>query len=203
MLTGDPGTDGTAENVDMATPIPDPLALPWPRRTARTTLRPLAPDDAVAMHSYRRLPEVCAYLSHGPLSLAEVEQRIAGRLSDIDPTPGRRVRGLAIEHQDRMVGDAMLRTQVDAGQAQLWIGYALHPDVWGHGLATEVAQELCRVGSELGLPVHADAFADNVASLRVLEKAGLARVGTSLDAGRPFVLFASVTDQQSALSAWP
>lgn len=185
----------------MATPFPDPLALPWPRRTARTLLRPVTQDDAAAMHSYRRLPQVCEYLSHDPLTLAEVEQRIVGRMTGTDPTPGRFVRGLAIEHTGRMVGDAMLRTQLgDDGRPQLWIGYALHPDVWGHGLATEVARELCGIGAELGLPVHADALADNLASLRVLEKAGLASVGTSVEDGRPLVQLASVTDQDGTRS---
>lgn len=175
----------------MVTTLPDPLTLRWPRRTDRTRLRPVTRDDAVAMHSYRRLPQVCAHLSHAPLSLAEVERRIEGRLTGVDPTPGRRVRGLAIEHEDRLVGDAMLRTQWGSdGAPELWIGYALHPDVWGRGLATEVARELCAVGTQLGLPVHADAFVDNPASHRVLAKAGLAEIGRTVSDGRPALLFA-------------
>lgn len=193
MLTGEPRGSRLGDHVDMATPLPDPLRLRWPRRTARTTLRPVTRDDAAALHAYRRLPQVCASLSHEPLSLTEVEQRIEGRLTGVDPTPGRQVRGLAIEHEDRVVGDAMLRTQRGTGGApELWIGYALHPDVWGRGLATEVAEELCAVSDELGLPVHADAFVDNPASHRVLDKAGLTQVGRSADAGRQVVLFARV-----------
>lgn len=118
-----------AENVDMATRLPDPTTLPWPRRTARTALRPMTCDDATAMHAYRSLPDVCAHLSHGPLTLEQVEQCIEGRLSGPGPTPGRLVRGVAVELEERMVGDAMLRTQLAThGQPELWIGYALHRD---------------------------------------------------------------------------
>ena len=42
------------------------------------------------------------------------------------------------------------------------------------------------------------AFVDNVASLRVLEKAGLTRVGTSVDDGRPLFLFTGATNQQGS-----
>ena len=189
--------DGAAtrgvENVDMATPLPDPIKVPWPRRTARTVLRPVTRADATAMHAYRSLPDVCTHLSHGPLTLEQVDQRIEGRLSGLDPTPGRLVRGVAVELEGRMVGDAMLRTQLAHGQPELWIGYALHPDVWGLGLATEVALELCVIGTELGLPVRAEAHRDNPASQRLLEKAGLTRIGEKVDDGQQVVLFARLS----------
>lgn len=182
-----------AENVDMATPLPDPITVPWPRRTAQTVLRPVNRDDATAMHAYRSLPEVCRHLSHGPLTPEQVERRIEGRLSGLDPTPGRLVRGVAIELEGAMVGDAMLRTQRDeTGQPEMWIGYALHPVTWGRGLATEVAREPCAIGTDLGLTVRADAYLDNPASHRVLEKAGLTVVGESVEDGRKALLFARV-----------
>ncbi|MGX5358199.1 GNAT family N-acetyltransferase [Kocuria sp. KH4] len=79
-----------------------------------------------------------------------------------------------------------------AGQAwQLWIGYALRREMWGRGLATEVVTELVRVGEELGLPVWAETFAGNIASQRVLEKAGLELVDEVVAAGRLCRIFRS------------
>lgn len=171
----------------------DPLDAAWPRHTSQATLRPITLDDVDAMWAYRRLPEVCAHLLHAPLAREEVITRIEGRLSGADPTPGRLVRGVAIVVDDRMVGDGMLRVQDSPGEAggnhQLWIGYALHPSVAGRGIATEVACELASVGTELGLPVWADARVENLASRRVLEKAGFREVVRRVEGDDVLVVF--------------
>ncbi|HQF03917.1 MAG TPA: GNAT family N-acetyltransferase [Phycicoccus sp.] len=168
----------------------DPLDVAWPRHTAQTTLRPVSMDDVDAMWSYRRLPEVCRFLSHGPLTREEVVTRVEGRLSGVDPTPGRLVRGVAIIVDGEVVGDAMLRVQADdAGHDALWIGYALHPSIAGRGVATEVAREMVVVAGELGMPVWADAQVDNAASRRVLEKAGFVPVATGADGDTELLVF--------------
>jgi aminoglycoside 6'-N-acetyltransferase len=147
-------------------------------------------DDVDAMWSYRRLPEVCRFLSHGPLTREEVVTRVEGRLSGVDPTPGRLVRGVAIIVDGEVVGDAMLRVQADdAGHDALWIGYALHPSIAGRGVATEVAREMVVVAGELGMPVWADAQVDNAASRRVLEKAGFVPVATGADGDTELLVF--------------
>lgn len=145
------------------------------------------------MWSYRRLPEVCEFLTHDVLTLDEVRERIEQRLAGSGQADGRCVRGVALLVSDRMIGDAMLRTQqCPEGRPQLWIGYALHPDVWGRGIATEVVRELLSVGAELGLPVLADVYLDNVASQRVLEKAGLERIDQVRDeSGRALLVYAA------------
>ncbi|WP_425552564.1 GNAT family N-acetyltransferase [Kocuria aegyptia] len=53
------------------------------------------------------------------------------------------------------------------------IGCALRPEVWGRGLATDVVTELLGIGDALDLSVWAETFAENIASRRVLENAGL------------------------------
>lgn len=158
--------------------LPDPLDLDWPRRTARLLLRPVQLGDVDAMLSYRSDPEVCRFLAHDPFTRDEVEQRVRGRLSGVDPTPGRLVRGVSELLGDDLVGDAMLRVhRGDPEAAQLWIGYALHPRVWGQGVATEVAGVLRGVGQEMGLTVWAETHADNHASRCVLTKVGLRDLG--------------------------
>jgi [ribosomal protein S5]-alanine N-acetyltransferase len=73
------------------------------------------------------------------------------------------------------VGRGGLRRSVIAGSECVEVLYALRPDVWGRGYATEIAlvsvqhaQEL-RISEVVGL-----AAVSNRASRRVLEKAGLA-----------------------------
>ncbi|MGL5911408.1 MAG: GNAT family N-acetyltransferase [Phycicoccus sp.] len=172
-----------------ATTLPDPAtAVAWPRRTERCVLRLITLDDTDAVWSFRRLPEVTRHLTHAPMTRDEVVARIAGRIRGAPPTGGRLRRGVAVDVDGRLVGDAMLRVQAGGGGPELWIGYGLHPDVHGQGLATEVARDLVAVGQEMGMPVWADAYEDNVASLRVLAKAGLLPVGTTEEGGRILVV---------------
>jgi ribosomal-protein-alanine N-acetyltransferase len=59
------------------------------------------------------------------------------------------------------------------------VGYRLLHEAWGQGFATEVARELVRYGfEEVGLDrIIGLTHPDNVASQRVLMKAGLAAAG--------------------------
>jgi ribosomal-protein-alanine N-acetyltransferase len=75
----------------------------------------------------------------------------------------------------RFVGRGGLRYNTfDRGEI-LELGYAFVPDCWGRGLGTELALESLRVGfEELDLPeVVAITLPDNLASRRVMEKAGM------------------------------
>jgi RimJ/RimL family protein N-acetyltransferase len=129
------------------------------------------------MHAYRSDPEVCRYLSHAPLDRDGVRRRIEARTGAADPASDRLTRGLTVELDDRVVGDAMLRVQRDTDSESLWIGYAFAREAWGQGLATEVAGALVDVGRELGLPIWADYVHGNEGSGRVLAKLGFVDVG--------------------------
>jgi RimJ/RimL family protein N-acetyltransferase len=60
----------------------------------------------------------------------------------------------------------------DGGTAE--VGYAVHPDHWGHGYATEAVTLLTRYAFEERRlsKLHAGVYAHNSVSMRVLEKAG-------------------------------
>lgn len=61
------------------------------------------------------------------------------------------------------------------------VGYLIAKPFWGKGYATEAAKKMVEVGfKEHGLGrISATAFADNPASMRVLEKIGLKHEGTA------------------------
>lgn len=75
----------------------------------------------------------------------------------------------------RVVGTAGLRHQEIAGTDEVELRCALFPEFWGRGLATEAARACVTIGRDwLGLAsVVGLAARANVASLRVLAKAGL------------------------------
>ena len=79
-------------------------------------------------------------------------------------------------HPGAFIGWAGLQYLPETDETE--VGYLLGRAYWGHGLATEAARESVRFGFEdLGLPeIVGIVHPDNVASQRVLEKAGLSRV---------------------------
>lgn len=150
-------------------------------RTERLTLREFRLHDEVAVHRYGSDEEVTRYLTWGPNSSAETE----AYLSEV-------IRKAAREHRtsftlavatldDELIGVANL-TITDAGSTGE-LGYVLARDSWGRGYATEVARRLIVFGfNELGLRrITATCHPDNLASARVLEKAGLHFEGTIRD----------------------
>jgi RimJ/RimL family protein N-acetyltransferase len=172
-------------------PRPDLSSLVWPRHTERLDLRPLTLDDVDAVLSFRSLPEVVAHLSHDVLDRSQVAARIAQRVARGLPGADAPLLALAVEERRtrRVVGDLMLRLEpshsIAAQGTDEWegtIGYALHPEVHGRGLAAEAAAELLVIGfRELGLRrITADAYADNVASNRVLRRIGMRHEATTV-----------------------
>ena len=69
-----------------------------------------------------------------------------------------------------------------SGQDRLTLGYALAPEAWGKGLASEAVEAMVEAGFVLtkAVEIVASVRVENVASRRVLEKAGFVFAGTGL-----------------------
>jgi RimJ/RimL family protein N-acetyltransferase len=86
------------------------------------------------------------------------------------------------------------------GPGEVELGYGLRKPSWGRGYASEIAQALVRRAfGEMGIDrLVASVTVANVASVRVLEKAGLRRTGISVclpDEDEPSVKFVLTRDQ--------
>ena len=81
---------------------------------------------------------------------------------------------LAIEHDGRLAGDVAILVPRSGEDA--WIGYSLHPDSWGRGIAVRgvgvVVDRLFRFGA---LRIRAGVDSRNRASIRLLERLGFRR----------------------------
>jgi len=84
-----------------------------------------------------------------------------------------------------------LRRVTVGGRREVEVGYGLRPEFWGRGLATELAVESVRVGfEELQLPsLVSFTLSTNVASRRVMEKAGFVFESDIVYANLPHVLY--------------
>lgn len=148
-----------------------------PLTTDRLVLRLVEEDDLEAIWSYRSRPEVRTWIS-GSLDHDVFRQRF------VDWPAG--LQQLAIVEDGRVVGDLMLVVQDawaqgevknQAKKTQGLLGWTIHPDVTGRGIATEAVTELIRHSfDDLGLRrVVAECFADNEPSWRLMERIGMRR----------------------------
>ncbi len=135
------------------------------------TVRPFRATDAVsvaAVANDRRIWEQLRDLFPHPYALADA-QRYIDRVETLDPP-----RSLAIVVDGQAVGAVGIEIQNDVNRRSAEIGYWLGVDFWGRGVASEalhLVSPWAFTTHDL-LRLYALPFADNLASIRVLEKAG-------------------------------
>lgn len=105
----------------------------------------------------------------------------------------------------QVVGSAMLKRRPEAGRVE--IGYGVADAARGKGVATAgVRQMLARAFAEPGVvEVYAETAVDNVASRRVVEKAGFQHIGQrdSADDGRVDQWVIAKADRAEYHYGWP
>jgi len=103
-------------------------------------------------------------------------ERISDRLAD-DP---RFESWAVIERSTGVPAGSVLLKPLPDGAGEIEIGWHLHPDSWGRGLATDAGQALLERGFALGLSeVWAVTHLDNYRSVRVCEKLGMRLLGVT------------------------
>lgn len=157
----------------------DPLdAIDWPLRTERLTIRRSRPADAEAMWEILRPAEATEWMMFPTPSLEEFRA--------IFVQPEKVARRLIIERDGRVVGDlkadvmdawaqADVAEQAAATKAEL--GWTVAADTRGQGIATEAVRAVIDAlfAHTRVRRIVAEAFADNLASVRVMEKVGMRR----------------------------
>jgi ribosomal-protein-alanine N-acetyltransferase len=132
--------------------------------TERLTLRPLLPDDAEAYAAMRSHPAVAKWV---PLPLPGVIERYAASWEE------RRYAPWGVFQEGRLIGHGGLNYVPEFGETEvLW---ALHPDAWRQGYATEMARAALDYGfKDLGLElIFAMTKPDNDPSRAVMTRLGM------------------------------
>lgn len=140
---------------------------------AQVALARFRPTDVEAVHAFASDPAVCRFTGWGPNTLAETRAFLADATRRLDDRYD-----LAVLRGDELIGSASVWTTSPEHRTGE-LGYTLRADCWGRGYASEIARLLVTLGFErLGLErLAATCDPANVASVRVLEKAGLRREG--------------------------
>lgn len=165
-------------------PFPPPVL-----ETRRLRLRPGRRSDAPAVFEYASDPAVTRYLSwrtHSDVSETE------GFLAAVERSwrSGEGHRGWVIERAE----DGCLLGMIGADPAghAVVLGYVLAREAWGRGYATEAVRAVSDAALEAPSLFRVAAWCDaeNRASARVLEKAGLEREGLL----RRFAVFPNLSE---------
>lgn len=171
---------------------PRHAAMPW-CLTKRLALSEITADDGNELHELDSDPRVMQYIGSGRVSTLE---QIDDALRRIPRAyllyPGLGTWRATRRDNGDFVGWFALK--YIPGTAEVEVGYRLRFGAWGRGLATEGARALLRHGfDDLGLyRILGVTHPDNLASQRVLLKAGLADAGWGHYYNRPVRVFESV-----------
>ncbi|MGH3332596.1 MAG: GNAT family N-acetyltransferase [Nocardioidaceae bacterium] len=146
-------------------------------RTERLELRTVRDEDIDRILEYRNLPEVTRWLLRTEVDPAPFRE--AWRRAAEDPDN----HGVAVVLDGVVIGTVFLDVVDGMGQpgmpprTEAELGYIFDPAYGGHGYATEaVAAMVAYAFDGLGVRrVTAGCFADNLASVRILEKVGMRR----------------------------
>ena len=138
-------------------------------RTSRLILRSARPDDLDAMHAVLSDPRATLWWSTPPHeTLDQTRTWLDGMIANGPDHPD-----FVVELDGRVIGKAGFWNLPD-------VGYILHPDCWGQGLAAEAVSaaidyvfRTCDVET-----LTADVDPENAASIRLLERLGFVRTGS-------------------------
>src|SRR4249920_3545313 len=150
--------------------------------TERLVLRRFTEEDVDDLVELDSDPDVMHFINGGrPTPRLEVETDILPAFLDYyERFAGYGFWAVVEKSSGRFVGWFHFRPDKAAPPNEVELGYRLRKSAWGKGYATEGSRALIRKGfTEFGVQrVVAEAMAVNLASRRVMEKAGLTLVRT-------------------------
>ena len=151
--------------------------------TPRLILREYQLSDLPSIHAYASQSLTVRYENWGPNSYLDTQQFLQQTQRTREQTP-RYAYELSIERKEdgRQMGGCELAISQENDSIAA-IGYVINPIFWNQGYATEVTSALVRFGLKHLRLSHIRATCDsrNVASKRVLEKAGFLLEQTLID----------------------
>ena len=164
-------TEPAIQNVGLLSAIPI--------RTNRLIIREFQLGDAKELFSLHRDAKATRYAG-GTRTQEESLQSLYRIISRVRQT-GFGAFALELPDDGDLIGWAGVQKMIDSDRYE--IIYALKPDYWGQGLATEAGQALLDASFESRqlTEIFALVFPQNIGSIRVLEKLGLSFVDYSFD----------------------
>lgn len=153
--------------------------------TERLTLRQAVRADLEAFQTWAAVPDNVKYMSWGPNSSADTWNFLLDCEKQAEIRPRLRYDFVIVfKESGRVIGSCGIYLDGDRQTGE--VGWILHRDFHSRGLGGEVSRALVKFGFEqLGLHrIFAYCYAENRASSRIMEKAGMRFEGRSVKSRR-------------------
>ena len=146
-------------------------------QTDRLVLRPVTPADTEAVLAMSAHPDVRPWLLPGQATDESAREWVERSVAHWRPPSGVFF-GYALawrEAPDALIGIGSLLAMSPVRRLG-WVGWEVHPEHAGRGVATEAARALLDLGFGAGRMrrIRSECYRDNAASRRVMEKVGMA-----------------------------
>jgi ribosomal-protein-alanine N-acetyltransferase len=159
--------------------------------TSRLVVTTWLPEDVEDLHRLHSDSLTMRYVRHGRPETRDETEDLLARYIDEQATRGW-TKWRVVDHRGDLVGRAGFGPR---GPANRELGYTIRRDLWGRGLATEIAAALVGWhrdhdgGANAGTQLWAYAAIENVPSRRVLEKIGFTLAASTDHNGIPCALY--------------
>ena len=159
--------------------------------TNRLLLRHLVLADLDNLFALYRDPDVSRYIPDAPHNESEVREEIQWHMHGHPQYPELGLWATIYKETNQFIGRCGLLPWTIDGTNEVEVAYLINKAYWGQGLGTEAAQALLRYGFEtLNLPRLVCLIdQDNLASIKVAQKIGMAFEKEGRDELGPFLLF--------------
>lgn len=144
--------------------------------TERLILREFTIDDLDAFASLMADPEVMRFSLSGPMKdVTQVKEHFQKRILDHHTQYGHGLYATFYKEDNCFIGGIGLMTQNIDGESKVELGYRLHPQYWGKGLATEACVAVCKYAfTQLGMDELISIIdPKNTRSLEVAKRVGM------------------------------
>ena len=151
-------------------------------RTRRLVLTAWLPGDVDELLDVHSDAETMRFVRHGrPETRRETAKLIDRYIAENDAAGYTKWR--LADHGDQLVGRAGFGQFLDGRE----LAYTIRRELWGHGLATEIAAALVswHATHATGLPLYALVAIENPASRRVVDKLGFEPIALQEHSGVP------------------
>jgi RimJ/RimL family protein N-acetyltransferase len=147
--------------------------------TERLILRKPEKVDFKRFFEINKDPQTNLYNPSGPMSLEKAENTFNRMLAHWDQYNFGGWAVLEKENPDEVIGFGGLSYKMYGEKEKLNLGYRFAPEAWGKGYATEFSKKTIDFGfNDLNeKEIFGVVRPDNIASIKVLEKAGMKQTG--------------------------
>lgn len=160
--------------------------------TKRLVLRHQMMEDLDSLFALYRDPDIVRYIPDAPRTYAEARKELQWHMNGHPKHPALGLWATIYKETNTFIGRCGLLPWTIDGRDEVEVAYLISKTHWGQGLATEAARAILEYGFQvLHLPrLICLIDPDNLASIRVAEKIGMAFKKEAEDEMGPFLIYA-------------